>query len=121
MSQLTCELYGDALVATIVGAIDRRTSPRLQAALIDAIQPAAHAVCDLTDVTSISSTGYRMLLHVYHVISANGGRVALTGASSEIRDTILATGFSEFFVMTRSLDEALEHVCQESIGHASLR
>jgi len=121
MSHLTCELYGDALVATFDGAIDRRSAPQLQSALIDAIEPAAHVVCDLTDVIYISSTGYRMLLHLYHVISAKGGRMALAGASAEIRDTILATGFSEFFVVTRTLDEALAHVCEESLGHASLR
>jgi anti-anti-sigma factor len=121
MSSLTCELYGDALVATFDGVIDRKSAPRLSAKLVKALAPATHLVCDLTDVTAISSTGYRLLLHAYHLTGAKRGEVAIVGAPDDIRDTMIATGLCEFFVMSDSLDEALERVCRESAGHSSLR
>jgi anti-anti-sigma factor len=121
MSSLSCELYGDALVATFDGVIDRKAAPRLSAKLVKALAPATHLVCDLTDVTDISGAGYRLLLHAYHLTSANRGEVAIVGAPEEIRDTMIATGLCEFFVMTNSLDEAIERVCRDSAGHSSLR
>lgn len=120
MSSMTCELYGDVLVATFDGVIDRRATPRLSAKLLSAMKPATHVVFDLTDVTYISSTGYRLLLHAYHVVSAKRGEIAIVGAPDVVRDTMIATGFCEFFAMTDSLDDALERVCRESVGHASL-
>jgi anti-anti-sigma factor len=121
MSTLHCELYGDALVATFSGAIDRKSSPQLREILLAGFEPATQCVCDLTDVTCISSTGYRLLLHLYHLASAKCGQVALAGPSDEIRRTLSETGLREFFLVTDSLDEALEHVCRGSAGHASLR
>jgi anti-anti-sigma factor len=120
MSSLHCELYGDALVATFSGSIDRKSSPQLREILLTAFDPATQAVCDLADVTSISSNGYRLLLHLYHLASAKRGQVALVGPSEEIRRTLSETGLSEFFLVSNSLDEAIAHVCRESQGHASL-
>ena len=121
MSSLSCELYGDALVATFDGVIDRKAAPRLSAKLVKALGPATHLVCDLTDVTDVSGAGYRLLLHAYHVTSTKWGEVAIVGAPEDIRDTMIATGLCEFFTMTNSLDEAIEQVCRESAGHSSLR
>jgi anti-sigma B factor antagonist len=118
---LTCELYGDALIATLSGSIDRKTTPQFRDELLAAMRPATHVICDLAEVTSISSTGYRLLLHVYHLASAKKGQVALVAAAPEIRDTLSATGFREFFVVAHTLDEALEELCRASAGHAGLR
>ena len=121
MSSLHCELYGDALVATFSGAVDRKSSPQLREILLAAFEPATQAVCDLADVGRISSTGYRLLLHLYHLAAARRGQVALVGPSEEIRRTLSETGLREFFILADSLDEALELVCRESFGHAGLR
>jgi anti-anti-sigma factor len=121
MSSLHCELYGDALVATFSGAIDRKSSPQLREILLAAFGQATHAVCDLADVTEISGSGYRLLLHLYHLASAKRGQVALVGACEEISRTLSETGLREFFAVAESLDEALEQVCRESAGHAGLR
>ncbi|MBA3481890.1 MAG: anti-sigma factor antagonist [Pirellulales bacterium] len=114
MSSLSCELYGDALVASFDGVIDRKAAPRLSAKLLKVLAPATHLVCDLTDVTDVTSAGYRLLLHAYHLTSAKRGEVAIVGAPEDIRDTMIATGLCDFFVMTDSLDEAIEQVCRDS-------
>jgi anti-anti-sigma factor len=121
MSSLSCELYGDALVATFDGVIDRKAAPRLSAKLVKALAPATHLVCDLTDVTDVSGAGYRLLLHAYHLTTSKRGEVAIVGAPEDIRDTMIATGLCEFYVMTDSLDKALEQVCRDSVGHAGMR
>jgi anti-anti-sigma factor len=121
MSNLPCELYGDTLVATFSGAIDRKAAPQLREILLDGFEPATQAVCDLTDVTSISSTGYRLLLHLYHLASAKRGQIALVVRSDEIRRTLSETGLREFFLVKNTLEEALDEVCRESAGHAGLR
>jgi anti-anti-sigma factor len=118
---VNCELYGDALVATLSGSIDRKSTPQMSSELLEAVEPATHVVCDLTDVTNISSSGYRLLLHVYHLTSAKKGQVALAAPSPEIRETLSATGFRDFFVVAATLEDALEQVCRESAGHAGLR
>ena len=120
MSSTHCELYGDALVATFSGAIDRKSSPQLREILLAAFEPATQAVCDLSDVSCISSTGYGLLLHLYHRASAKRGQVALVGASDEIRRTLSETGLREFFVVTATLDEALEQI-RESTRYVESR
>ena len=120
MSSLDCELYGDALVATFSGPIDRKSSPQLRDVLLATFEPATHAVCDLAQVSGISSTGYRLLLHLYHLAAARQGQVALAAPSEEIRRTLSETGLREFFTVADSLDEAVAQVCRQSQGHASL-
>ena len=121
MSSLNCELYGDVLVATFSGPINRKTSPRLSAQLLEAIEPATHVVCDLSDARQISSTGYRLLLHVYHLTAAKQGQIALVAPSAEVRETLNATGFRDFFFVASTLEDALDQVCSRSPGHSSLR
>jgi anti-anti-sigma factor len=121
MSKLTYELYGDALLATFNGQVTRRNAPSYQEELVAAFDPARSVVVDLSDVEDISGTGFRMLLRLYHLASSRGGEMALVGLNEELHATVEATGFSEFFVVCDTLDEAIEKVCRESKGHASLR
>ena len=120
MSTVTCEIYGDVLIATFHGRIDRKAAPLLEAKLIEALAGARHIVCDLTEVSDVSSTGYRLLLRLYYEAATRAGEVALAGGTQEIRGTLAATGLRNFFVMAASLDEALSRLCQNSPGHASL-
>jgi anti-sigma B factor antagonist len=120
MSNATCELYGDVLVVTLKGRIDRKTSAQLEPELVEWLGSANRAVCDLADVSEISSTGYRLLLRLYYEVSARQGEIALIGPSQEVRDTLSATGLQEFFVMASTLDGALARLCEKSAGHASL-
>jgi anti-anti-sigma factor len=121
MSTLTYELYGDALLATFNGPVTRHNAPGYQEELVSAFEPARSVILDLSDVDDISGTGFRMLLHLYHLACSRSGEMALVGLNEELHATVEATGFSEFFVVCDTLDEAIEKVCRESKGHASLR
>ena len=62
-----------------------------------------------------------MMLHLYHLACSKAGQTAVVGLNAELRDTVVAAGFNEFFIVCDSLDEALEKVCRDAKGHASLR
>jgi anti-anti-sigma factor len=121
MSRLTYELYGDALLATFSDPVTRLNALGCQEELVAAFEPARSVVVDLSNVDDVSGTGFRMLLRLYHLASGRGGEMALVGLNEELHATVEATGFSEFFVVCDTLDEAIEKICRESIGHASLR
>ena len=107
MSQLTYEIYGNSLIATFQGPLNRRNSPGFQEELVAAAQPARNIILDLAEVPDISGSGIRLLLHLYYVASLKGGDTSLVGLSDELRNTIEATGLSDFFLVCDSLDEAL--------------
>jgi len=121
MSSLTYEIYGDALLATFSGPVTRHNAPGYQEELIEAFGPARSVILDFTDVDDVSGTGFRMMLHLYHLACSKAGQTAVVGLNAELRDTVVAAGFNEFFIVCDSLDEALEKVCRASKGHASLR
>jgi anti-anti-sigma factor len=121
MSSLAYETYGDVLIATFNGAITRRNAPSYQEELSAAFESARSIVVDLTEIDDVPEAGFRMLLQLYHQASCRGGEIALVGLNRDLRATVDATGFSEFFVLCETLDEAIERLCYESAGHASLR
>lgn len=107
MSQLTYEIYGNALLATFQGSVNRRNAPGFQEELAAAAKPVRDIVLDVSEVDDISGSGIRLLLHLYHLAATKGGETALVGMSAELRETIEATGLSEFFVLCDTLDDAL--------------
>ena len=121
MSSLTYEIYGDVLLATFNGPVTRYNAPGYQEELIEAFGRAQSVVLDFTDVDDVSGTGFRMMLHLYHLACSKAGQTAIVGLNAELRDTVVATGFNEFFIVCDTLDEALEKVCRDSKGHASPR
>lgn len=121
MSSLAYETYGDVLIATFNGAITRLNARSFREELSAAFEPARSIVVDLTEVDDVSETGYKVLLNLYHQASCRGGEIALVGLNRDLRATVDATGFSEFFVLCETLDEAIERLCYESAGHSSLR
>jgi anti-sigma B factor antagonist len=58
----------------------------------------------------MSSSGLRMLLVTYRMITGKSGMVILVGLSEEIRDTMSLTGFLDFFTYLPTLDDALKAI-----------
>jgi len=101
-------------VAVVSGEIDGKTAPEVQSLLLPIVVEQKTVVLDMGNVTFMSSAGLRMLLLVYRHATAESGRVALVGLSEQIRDTMSATGFLDFFVIGGSVGEAIENL--KSIG-----
>lgn len=111
---LTHEVYGDALIATITGPINSKTAPLMEAELRDPLERVAQAVFDMTDVDDVSSSGVRLLLRAYHVTATKNGRTALVGLPQSIQETMKEAGLLDFFIVCDTLDEALSAISRDS-------
>jgi anti-sigma B factor antagonist len=61
----------------------------------------------MQEVAYMSSAGLRMMLLLYRHALGKDSRIALVGLSEEIRDTMSATGFLDFFVVSDTVDSGL--------------
>jgi anti-sigma B factor antagonist len=97
-------------VVTIVGEIDGSSAPQAQEVILAQVGEGAKVVLDMTGVTYMSSAGLRMLLLAYRTVNAKGGRIALVGLSSDLKDTMSVTGFLDFFTCSDTLDAGVAAV-----------
>jgi len=94
-------------VILIHGEIDGKTAPDAQEKLLPVVAAHKTIVMDMGDVPFMSSAGLRMMLLFYRHATAANGKVALVGLSEQIRDTMAATGFLDFFVVSVNVQEAV--------------
>lgn len=100
------EVDGVTIVAPS-GELDGHTAPAMQDAILPLIHPQCKILLDMSGVTYISSVGLRALLLLYRKTDGNQGRIVLSGLSEMIHDTMLITGFLEFFEAYASVQEGL--------------
>jgi anti-sigma B factor antagonist len=99
---------GAVTIVTLSGEIDGSTAPEAQSRIVPLALADAHIVLDMAGVTYMSSAGLRMLLVIYRTIAGRGGRVVLSGLSTELQDTMSLTGFLDFFQHYDTLPESIE-------------
>jgi anti-sigma B factor antagonist len=85
-------------VVEIIGDIDGKTAPAVQAQALASVTSSTKLLLDLTQVPYMSSAGLRVMLSVYRQVTAHQGEVVLVGLSENIKDTMLVTGFLDFFI-----------------------
>ena len=94
-------------VVTLTGELDGKTAPAAQQQIVPLIAPGGSTLLDLSGVNYMSSAGLRMMLLLYRQAVGLDNRIALVGLSNEIRDTMDATGFLDYFVVSDTLDAGL--------------
>lgn len=105
--EIQSRTQGDAVVVTLQGELDGKTAPQAQQQIVPLVPEGGKVVLDMSQVGYMSSAGLRMMLLLYrHAVSKNS-RVALAGLSEEISDTMSATGFLDFFVVSDTVDAAV--------------
>ena len=100
------EVDGVTIVA-VSGELDGHTAPAMQDQILPLIHPDCKILLDMSGVPYISSVGLRALLLLYRKTDGNQGHIVLSGLSEMIHDTMLITGFLEFFEAYDSVDEGL--------------
>jgi anti-sigma B factor antagonist len=98
---------GDVTVIEITGEVDANTAPTVQTKIIPLAQPGSKILLNMTKVPYMSSAGFRMLLSLYRQVSAKDGQLVLVGLSEEIQDTMVVTGFLDFFATRENLELGL--------------
>jgi anti-sigma B factor antagonist len=105
--QVVTRMIDGASIIRLEGTIDGGSAPVAQAAIVPLIEPGCRLVLDLSGVDFMSSAGLRLMLLIFRQVSSAGGKVAMTGLSEEIRDTMSLTGFLDFFTTADSEGDAL--------------
>lgn len=88
--------------------MDGKTASQVQQEVLPLIPEGGKMLVDLTQVPYMSSAGLRTLLLIYRQAQGKGSKIALSGLSEDISDTMEATGFLDYFVVTNDVASGLE-------------
>jgi len=105
--QVSSNTVEGASVIHLAGTLDGSSASIAQAAIGPQVETGCRLVIDLSAVDYMSSAGLRLMLSIFRQVSGAGGKVAMTGLSEEIQDTMSLTGFLDFFTTADTLDGAL--------------
>lgn len=104
-------LEGGIHVVTVEGEADLHSSPRLKAALIEAIDEGAHTiVVDMTETTFIDSSALGVLLGVLKRVRPAGGSVLLVVPDRNVRRIFELTLLDRVFTLHDTTTAALEEL-----------
>ncbi len=88
------------LVATLEGSLDTAASEQTARDLEPLHNCQGHdIIIDCSQLTYISSSGLRILLGIRKHAAALGSTVTITGASTDIYDMMVVTGFHNLFII----------------------
>ncbi len=91
----------------LAGDIAGKTAPLAEEQIVPLTKTTKKLLIDLTQVPYMSSAGLRMMLLLYRQMTTNNGRIALVGVSEDIKDTMSATGFLNYFSTFDTVDSAV--------------
>ncbi|GGJ52078.1 anti-sigma factor antagonist [Deinococcus roseus] len=106
--EISSSTVDGVVVAQIIGDIDGKTAPIVQQKVVSLIPDGGKILLDMGQVEYMSSAGLRMLLLVYRQAQSKGSKIALSGLSEDIADTMSATGFLDYFVTSTTVEEGLQ-------------
>lgn len=106
MQVLSTKLEGITVIS-VHGEIDGKTAAQAQEAILPLMPAGEGLVLDMVGVGFMSSAGLRMMLLLYRQGASKACTMALAGLSEDIRDTMDATGFLNFFVVAPDVAAAV--------------
>ena len=109
--EITEERRGDVLILRVIGKLDASTSKSLEdkvLALITARQE--NLVVDLSQLDYISSAGLRVFLLAAKRMEGTKGKMILCSLKEAVREVFDIAGFSSFFTLAASSEEAIKNL-----------
>ena len=98
---------GGVTVVAPKGDIDGQTAPDLQGKILPLIVEGAKILVDLAGVKFMSSSGLRVMLITYREGTTKGVPMVLTGLGDDVRNSMSATGFLQYFTVRETAAEGL--------------
>jgi anti-anti-sigma factor len=100
----------DGIVVTFSGRISYNAGKWTQNQLA-LVVPAGfcRVILDYTEVTYTTSAGMAFLTQLYKQVVLVGGDLVLTGLRDEVHEVFSLLGFSQFFVIRDSVQEAIDY------------
>ena len=89
----------DNIILVLDGRLDTTTSPKLQEALIPAIDEAEKIILDFEKLAYISSAGLRVLLMGQKTATSRNTDLVIKNVSEEIMEVFDMTGFTDMLVI----------------------
>ncbi len=106
--EITENKAGATLVLGLSGRLDATTSGQLEKLLNQRLQEGEHHLLfDFTNLQYISSAGLRVLAATLKQVSPAGGQMALCGLQEPVKMVFDISGFSSYFKISASRDDAL--------------
>ena len=113
--EITESKTGTTVILSLTGRLDATTSPELDKWITERLLSGTNSLLlDLSQLQYISSAGLRVLAVALKQISANSGRMALCGLREPVKMVFDVSGFTTFFPISASVDEALALLSQKS-------
>lgn len=98
---------GSAAVFALKGRLDSKTSEAFEQQLLAAIKTGPQKVLlDFSQLDYISSAGLRVLLLAMRALQEKQGKLALCALKPALKNVFDIAGFSQFFPLYASLEEA---------------
>lgn len=98
---------GTVTIVALTGDLDGQTATAVQDELLPLIHAQGKILLDMRGVPYISSVGLRALLLLYRKSTSVGGQIVLCALSEMLHDTMLITGFLDFFVAYDTVEDGL--------------
>lgn len=93
---------GEILTVKIEGSLDIKTAPDLSKALKGELDDVKEVDFDLADTDYTSSSGLRVLLETFQVMSEKEGRMVLKNVNDSFYDILKLSGFTDFIEIERA-------------------
>ncbi len=103
---ITTSTQDGVTLITLTGNLDSSSSTQAQEKILPLVSPGCCVVLDLSGCGYVSSAGLRVLLMFAKQLAGQKGKLALAGLCPEIKDVMEMTGFSGFFQMFPTVQEA---------------
>ncbi len=99
---------GTTLILSLTGRLDATTSPGLEKFVMARVQAGSNRLLfDFSKLQYISSAGLRVLALVLKQVSSSAGHMALCGMREPVKMVFDVSGFTSFFPISASIEEAL--------------
>ncbi len=107
--EITESKAGATLVFSVSGRLDATTSGQLEKVVVERLQAGENRLLfDLSNLQYISSAGLRVLAMALKQVSAAEGRMELCGLREPVKMVFDISGFSNYFPIAASLEDALK-------------
>jgi anti-anti-sigma factor len=119
--QIKEEKKGVVKIIGLCGRLDASSGPGVEEKLISILdQGETCLVCDLSELTYISSLGLRVLILLAKNVQKAKGRLALAAPSGHIYEIFKIASFTSVFSIYPTCDEAVAHLQASSCGQGEV-
>ena len=97
----------DISIVNLEGELDGQSAPDLESQILPLVHPQCKILLDMSGVSYISSIGLRALLLLHRETTGSQGHIVISCLTEMIYDTMLITGFLDFFEAYDTVEEGI--------------